>query len=401
MNRSYDSEEYTGMLEPFMPLIFIDGKQQYNQRQGRPNPRDTNQFAKERQSRFNQLSNEQNQYILEVQNNSQERQNFVGNQNMSNSYYDMHPNAYNKPPMVKNLNLGNHNIPMNQPMIQQEMMNDNQFMQNNPYQMQQMYGADASFNKEYANANIVSGSSTDRYKSQNQGVYNYVSTGNQMNSNMPNSAYNSLPNGGMPDQNSLGGRLNINKEFVANPPTFHPYHHLQNSSQINSQNSISPGQNPYMMMQNPNILESQTKESMQALNEISSNQITPKVVNGKVINYEQQIPQQYQMTGSLEDSRDKTNAQRPFVYDNYREMEQRNSQWDRNQQTYDKNTFGSLQGSYANMQQYNKGSEMQDSRVNTLRDIQETTQKKYPEDKRTDNLANDQMLKEFAMYKNM
>jgi hypothetical protein len=341
---------------------------------------------------------------MEMQNNSRERNKFIPNPNNSSSYYDMRQNNFVKPPMLQNLNQIQQN--MGNPYGYGEMQNEGQFLQNNPYQMQFMPGGEASFNKEYTNPNnLISGSSTDRFnKNRNQGIYNYMSTGNQMNPNINSTGYNSQLNG-MPDQATMGNaRSTLGNDYQANPPTFHPYHHqLQNSSQMNSQNNSGQNttQNQFLGGQIQKMYESQAKESQQNT-EPPSIQITPKVVNGKLINYEQVVHPNYPMPGSREDSRDRINPQRPFVYENYKELEQRNAMWDKSQQQmYDKNTFESLQGSYSNMPPFNRMTE-QDSKINSLREQNEVTQRKIEENKDENNSGNyDDVIKQNEMFKSM
>ena len=292
-NRSFESDQYP----PHAHTQQIQNKNQFknqnpgfDQRQKIPNENYL-KYGEERKFRYNNdMSNDQNPYY-DIR-RSQERQNFQNqtNPNFSNSYYDsMQGNINAKSPVM-----GNYppNVGMQPQYNQPELNNENQMNYNHPYQHASYMGGpygEISFNKDYNNPNnIMSGSSTDRFqaKNGNQQMQGYMTNNvNPIGSNAPNSAYNSVPGGqdqlGLPPQH-----LNMNKDSIQNPPTFHPFHHhqLQNSSHLNSQNST-----------------------------YTPPQITPKQGITKYQNFEGvqgQIPM---------------NNSKPFTYEQLRELEQHNS----------------------------------------------------------------------------
>lgn len=264
-----------------------------------------------RQSRFKDISNGQQQYLMEMQRN-QELQNMQNNQPLSNSYYEMGVKNYRKQ-INPNMQQTNQYFGPN---ANQLMNNEAQMAFNSSYQTQNFnsqYG-EVSFKKEQPiqTVNMISGSSTDRYaNSRNLGLHNYMSAGGQVqNTNAPSSTgYNSQSTPGMPDssplQNSHLGMMS--KEYVGNPPTFHPYHHLQNSSQINSQNSIqTPTHNSFIPshLNNSKLVESQTRDSLQP-SDPKSAQITPKIMASRFINYDAQMQASFQFPIQREDSRER------------------------------------------------------------------------------------------------
>lgn len=313
-------------------------KEPQNRNNSMPRESHQNQFAK--QSRFKDLSNGQQQYLLEMQ-KKQEQQYMVNNPNMSNSYYEMGIKNYkHQVPSNENEQANPYFGNINNLRIK-TMNNEGHKFYNNSYQGQTFNNpyAEVSFVKENSNPpiNMISGSSTDRYgKSRNQGLHNYVSAGHVSSSGAPNSVgYSTQPAVGLQEPLPVSQMSQIGKEFSQNPPTFHPYHHLQNSSQINSQNSIqTPTHNSYMLnhLNNSKVLESLPRDSLQAVNELNSVQITPKIIGGKFINYETQIQPSFQFPSNREDSRERVAYPVQFQMQNLRDLEQQNSFWERTQQ---------------------------------------------------------------------
>lgn len=262
-----------------------------------------------RQSRFNELSHGQQQYLMDLQ-RQQDQRNYQQNQNLSNSYYDM-GNRNTKRQHPNNLQMNSY-IDTPQQFPYPDGGTDPQMYYNTQAQYIHPQFGEVSFVKEQNpnQMNIVSGPSTDRFsKSRNPGLPNYMSAGHGS-SNAPNSTpYNSQPGGGPQEQVMTPMHQQVmNKEYLANPPTFHPYHHLQNSSHINNQNTTqTPSHMSYMMghPSNSKMLESQTRDSLQAMpGELHSLQITPKPTPGqKYQNYDSQYQSNYQYPGSREDSR--------------------------------------------------------------------------------------------------
>ena len=292
-----------------------------------------------RQSRFKDISNGQQQYLLEMQ-RKHDIQNIQANPALSNSYYEMGVKNFRKQinPNIQQTNQyfgQNSNQPMN---------NEAQMAFNNSYQTQNFgtqFG-EMSFKKEPSSTqvNMVSGSSTDRYGNiRNQGLHNYISAGQIQNVVTPSSAgYNSQTAPGVQDSSPIPNThlAPLNKEYVGNPPTFHPYHHLQNSSQINSQNSIqTPTHNSYLIshLNNSKLMESQTRDSIQPMSDPASAQITPKIMASRYINYDTHMQTSFQFPIQREDSRERMNNQNQVQIGNFRNIDQ-NSFYDRNQLKY-------------------------------------------------------------------
>lgn len=369
LNGSYCSEDYPENIHNKFRQINADmnredhyGRNQNFQNMQRNNQRESqNTKMKNMKSRFNDQRTGQEQYYPEAQ-RSQERRNYQNNQNMSNSYYEMGPSLPPKSPTMANARQVNPNFRGGPQFIQQEKQAENQMQYNNSYQVPYITGGqfgEMSFVRDYNNPNnIISGQSTDRFqKSRNQGLHNYMSAGHPGNSNGPNSvAYSSQPSG-VPDQNIP--HVQTPKEYMQNPPTFHPYHH-----QMNGQNNMQ-SQNPYMLNHTGNLKINDTRDS-QAMPDPRSAQVTPKPASNKFMNFESQMNSNYQYPGSREDSRDRINPNRPFIYENFKELEQQNSQWDRQHQTFDNQTMGSLQESY-NFYPQQRNNEVQDSRMASIR----------------------------------